>query len=238
MTQPDIAAGISADLAATGFARRDAAIIEPDLAARGMTDWDGFAASWDDLGLDLYMADGGLYRRRRHAVFTMTETVLRREPQRPHFQSRDYNTLNGGIARWFDPVLDDIALHPALRAALDLAYRCFNRTAPHPEWEIELHQFRISAAVGSAGEPTPEGMHRDGVDFVMVMLVKRENVQSGVTLIEGIDRTPLGSFTLAEPMDATFVDDHRVLHGVTPITPLDVKKAAWRDVLVANLRKV
>ena len=28
-----------------------------------------FAASWDDLGVDTYMADGGRYRKRRHAVF-------------------------------------------------------------------------------------------------------------------------------------------------------------------------
>jgi hypothetical protein len=32
-------------------------------------DWDVFAASWDRLELDEHMADGGRYRRRRHAVF-------------------------------------------------------------------------------------------------------------------------------------------------------------------------
>ena len=30
-----------------------------------MTDWDAFARSWNDLGLDTYMADGGRYRKRR-----------------------------------------------------------------------------------------------------------------------------------------------------------------------------
>src|SRR4029077_16305452 len=34
-----------------------------------MADWPAFAASWDDLGLDTYMADGGRYRKRRHAAF-------------------------------------------------------------------------------------------------------------------------------------------------------------------------
>ena len=34
-----------------------------------LADWQAFAASWDDLGLDTYMADGGRYRKRRFAVF-------------------------------------------------------------------------------------------------------------------------------------------------------------------------
>ncbi len=74
------------------------------LEANGLADWDGFAASWDDLGLDTYMADGGRYRRRRHAVFAASAAGIARLEHRPHYQSRDYNALNGGVARWFDPV--------------------------------------------------------------------------------------------------------------------------------------
>ena len=29
---------------------------------------------------------------------------IRRKPHQPHYQSRDYNPLNGGIERWFEPV--------------------------------------------------------------------------------------------------------------------------------------
>jgi hypothetical protein len=159
-------------------------------------------------------------------------------PHRAHYQSVDYNNLNGGVARWFDPVTNQIARHPVLLASLDLAYQVFNRVTPHGLWEIELHQFRISAGTGAEGKPTPEGMHRDGVDFVMVMLVTRENVQSGVTSIEDADHRALGSFTLTHPMDATFVDDHRVYHGVTPIVPVNPEAPAWRDVLVATFRRI
>src|ERR1043165_179990 len=70
-----------------------------------LADWEAFAASWNDLGLDTYMADGGRYRRRRHAVYAATpDGRIVRGPHQPHFQSRDYNRLNGGIARWFDPI--------------------------------------------------------------------------------------------------------------------------------------
>ena len=69
----------------------------------GMADWDSFAASWQRLGMDVYMADGGRYRRRRHATFALSENGIVRQNHQPHYQSRDYNTLHGGIERWFDP---------------------------------------------------------------------------------------------------------------------------------------
>ena len=34
-----------------------------------LSDWERFSASWNDLEIDTYMADGGRYRRRRHAVY-------------------------------------------------------------------------------------------------------------------------------------------------------------------------
>ena len=104
-------------------------------------------------------------------------------------------------------------------------------------WHVELHQFRIEAQPGQAGLPTPEGMHRDGVDWVLVLLVRRENVASGETSIHDLLRRPLGSFTLTEPLDAALVDDSRVYHGVTPVTPQDPARPAYRDVLVVTFRR-
>jgi hypothetical protein len=41
---------------------------------------------------------------------------------------------------------------------------------------------------------------------------------------------------LTDPLDAEFVDDSRLLHGVTPVEPIDVG-AAYRDVLVVTFRR-
>ena len=69
------------------------------------------------------------------------------------------------------------------------------------------------------------------------MLVDRRNVDSGVTDIFAPDGSSLGSFTLTAPGDAVFLDDHRVLHGVTPIRPRDPQAPAIRDVLVVTFRR-
>jgi hypothetical protein len=226
---------------AQGFAQAEAGTMGPVLAAEGLTDWQGFAASWDDLGLDRFMADGGRYRRRRFAAFTVKDGTIRRKPHQPHYQSRDYNSLNGGIARWFDPVTEAIGSHPATTSVLKVCDRLFTSLTPpdvRPErWHVEMHQFRIEARPDAAGQPTPEGAHRDGVDWVLVLLVRRENVAEGETSITDLERNLMSRFTLAQPMDAALVDDSRVFHGVTAVHPLDPDKAAFRDVLVITFRR-
>ncbi len=204
-----------------------------------LADWDAFATSWDRLEPDTYMADGGRYRRRRHAVFSANDSgTIKREPHQAHFQTTDYNSLNGGVDRWFAAVEDSIAAGPACQALLAFSRRMFSDVAPGAApWKIEMHQFRIEAKPGIAGKPTPEGMHRDGVDFVMVMMVRRTNIKSGETITTDANRNPLGQFTLTNAFDAVLLDDHHVYHGVTPVEAIDPARPAHRDVLVLTYRR-
>src|SRR5262249_10231955 len=151
-----------------------------------------------------------------------------------------YNPLNGGIERWFEPITEAAAGHPAMTAILGASRALFDRmtaAAVRPAaWHVEIHQFRIEARPGEPGQPTPEGMQRDGVDWVLVLMVRRENIAKGETTIYDLKKRPLGSFTLAAPLDAAWVDDSRVYHGVTALTPLDPALPAYRDVLVVTFR--
>jgi len=239
LTDPAALEPVAARIARDGFARVEAA--EMRALAPGLAEVPGFAATWDDLGVDTYMADGGRYRRRRHAAFSASAAGIARKPHQPHYQSRDYNALNGGIERWFAPVSAAAAEHPVLRAVLAACDRLFTGLTPEAlrpaAWHVEVHQFRIEAQPGVAGKPTPEGMHRDGVDFVLVLLIRRENVAHGETSIHDLAGRHLGSFTLREPLDAAIVDDSRVYHGVTPVEPLDPVRPAYRDVLVVTFRR-
>lgn len=211
------------------------------LSAHGdLSDWAAFGDSWNRLSLDRYMADGGRYRRRRHATFSAERegTIIRR-PHQPHFQTLDYNPLHGGIERWFEPVEPAIGESASLTATLAFCRTLFSSLAPATKrWHVEVHQFRIEARQGEAGRPTPEGLHRDGVDYVLVLLINRRNIASGVTSIHGLDGRPLGHFTLTNPFDAALVDDARVAHGVTPVEPIDPGAPAYRDVLVVTFRNL
>jgi hypothetical protein len=203
-----------------------------------LVDWTRFAASWNDLRLDTYLPDGHRYRYRRHATFSRRtgDTACRLEPHRPHYQGIDYNPLVGGIDRWFEPIEADIAESPALTAILAFCCRLFGALRPGTDWLIECHQFRIEARRDTPGRPTPEGVHRDGVDYVLVLLINRTNIESGTTTVHDLDGRLLGSFTLTTPLDAALVDDSRVKHGVTAVTAIDPAMPAYRDVLVVTFR--
>ncbi|MBF0860948.1 2OG-Fe dioxygenase family protein [Gluconobacter kanchanaburiensis] len=235
-----ILTGIEDTLLEKGFSFLRAEVSRPLLEHAGLSDWQGFAESWSHLGLDRYMADGGRYRRRRYATFAISGDVITRKKHQPHYQSRDYNLLNGGVERWFPAVTDSVASHPAMTAAIrtisTIADALTPPTEKPPSWHVEVHQFRIEARTGNEGRPTPEGLHRDGVDWVLVLMVSRHNVEQGVTTIHDMRKNPLGSFTLTNPLDAAIVDDHRVYHGVTAVQPVDPTQPAYRDVLVVTLR--
>ncbi len=230
------AVSLTSAIALDGYAFVHAAEMRELLTRAGaLSDWPAFAASWNTLEIDHYMADGGRYRRRRHAVYEATAggTIVR-APHQPHYQSRDYNALNGGIARWFEPVGATIGSGATMNAILALTRTTFESLAGPRAWRVEVHQFRIEARANEQGRPTPEGVHRDGVDYVLVLLIDRQNIGSGTTTVHRLTGDELGSFTLAVPLDAALLDDSRVAHGVTPIEPVDGDRPAYRDVLVVT----
>lgn len=205
--------------------------------AGALDDWAEFQESWNRLEQDQFMKDGGTYRFRRHGVYSATPaSSVQLEPPQPHYQSVTYNTLNGGIARHFAPIEPSIASGKVLMSALELCRATFSGLAPFYDWHIEVHQFRIIATSAEA-LPTPEGIHRDGVSFVFMMLVNRVNVLNGETGIYDRDRQELARYTLADPLDAAIVNDERTMHGVTPILAHDPARQGYRDVLVITFNK-
>lgn len=188
---------------------------------------------WDDLQPDHYLKDGGNYRKRRHSCFVLEHGRLAQAPHRAHWQSEEYNALHGGMRRWFEPMLAATAANPAwaqLLAALGTVCDAVRGAQP---WFVEAHQFRIDTADG-IGRPTPEGAHRDGVDFVAVLLVGRHGIRGGETRVFAANGPDGQRFTLTEPWTLMLLDDTRVIHESTPIQPLG--DYGYRDTLVLTYR--
>lgn len=190
--------------------------------------------SWNDLHLDQYLKDGGRYRKRRHACFIVERGALQQMPHRMHYQPVEYNALHGGMERWFSPVEPAVVAQPAWQALiLSLANVC-QVQQPAARWHVEAHQFRIDTSDG-VGRPTPEGAHRDGVDFVAVLLVGRHNIKGGETRVFQAQGPDGQRFTLEQPWSLLLMDDARVIHESTPIQPLDAS-GGHRDTLVLTFR--
>lgn len=240
MSAWDAHATLTRGLTLNGYARLSPGAVADVLGADALGGWDHVARSWDDLPLDTFMGDGGRYRRRRHACFDVAGGQVSRAPHQPHVQARAHNPLNGGVERWFAPVDDAVAAHTALQALLVRLGHAFavasGVSAADARWFVELHQFRIEATAQSPGHPTPEGVHRDGVDWVAIVLVALANVRGGVTTIADAAGHPRAHFALEAPGELVVLDDRRVRHGVSPIAPADPATAAHRDTLVLTYR--
>lgn len=195
--------------------------------------FDPLAPYWNDLRPDRYLKDGGSYRKRRHSCFVAGSEGLVQVPHRAHWQSLEYNALHGGMRRWFEPIEPAVVANDAWQKLVaGLAKACSAVKGDQP-WYVEAHQFRIDTADG-IGRPTPEGAHRDGVDFVAVLLVERHEISGGETRVFDANGPAGQRFTLTEPWTLMLLDDTRVIHESTPIQPLG--DYGYRDTLVLTYR--
>jgi hypothetical protein len=199
----------------------------------GVAELDALRGSWDDLPADAHLRDGGRYRRRRHSSFVVDAGRARRVPQRAHWQPVEYNALHGGLERWFEPIAATVLDAPAWDRMLVAFAALASRLKGTQPWYVEAHQFRIDTTDG-IGRPTPEGAHRDGVDFVAVVLVAREGIKGGETRVFDAEGPHGMRFTLLEPWSTLVLDDARVIHESTPIQPLEAY--GHRDTLVLTYR--
>ena len=194
---------------------------------------DALRPSWADLPPDEHMRDGGRYRRRRHACFVVEGAAVEAVPHRAHWQPLEYNALHGGLERWFAPMQAEVVAQPVWsRLLASLSAHCSALKGTQP-WYVEAHQFRIDTTDG-IGRPTPEGAHRDGVDFVAVLLIDRVGIKGGETRVFEADGPAGLRFTMHEPWTTLLLDDARVVHESTPIQPLE--EGGHRDTLVLTFR--
>lgn len=192
--------------------------------------------TWNALPEDMHLLDGGRYRQRRHASVVLDPALRewQQTPQRAHWQPVQYNALHGGIERWFEPI-DAATLQSAeLRKLVCGLAQLFSEVSGRPQRYVELHQFRITTE-GGIGRPTPEGAHRDGVDFVVVLLVGRHQVKGGETRVFDAAGPAGLRFTMEQPWSALLLDDARMIHETTPLQPLG-DAPGWRDTLVITFR--
>ena len=234
-TPPFTSAPVDDALRARGFAVLRAEWV-CDAAGVSAHELDAISAEWDALPPDPYLKDGGHYRRRRHASFVVDAGACALVPHRPHYQSLDYNALHGGMERWFEPIAPRLVEAPAFLRLVQTLAGLASAAAGERRWFVEAHQFRIDTDAG-IGRPTPEGAHRDGVDFVAVALVKRARIKGGETRVFDAESPQGVRFTLSKPWTLLFLDDSRVVHESTPIQPETSEAPGYRDTLVVTFRQ-
>ncbi|OBF33594.1 hypothetical protein A5724_18680 [Mycobacterium sp. ACS1612] len=198
------------------------------------SEWASFAAHWEHLAADRYAAELGTQRLRRYGHFVFSPTEHAFDPAAPSafVQPENSNPLYIATDRYFEPLTEEFAKDQLLQRILTLLGDVATALDDASTWDAKVTPFRVLASTDDAGQPTPEGMHRDGVTLVTSLLIGRDNALGGESVVTDMAGEHILATTLADPGTLLLGDDRRTLHGVSPIRPRDPSRPARRDVLV------
>ncbi|WP_280691657.1 2OG-Fe dioxygenase family protein [Kitasatospora sp. GAS204B] len=208
--------GITMPLGSQGFTVIDLPEIEPDLLP-----------SYDDCPVDEYMGNGTRFKRFSQYKLEpagAADWTFERLAHRDYTTFKKFNSVGGGIRRVYEPIKVDFT--PLI--AFGVKELGLDRSEA---WQINVHQNRTKADGGKPGPLTPEGVHHDGHEFVMIAVLNKENVAGGMTRLwhEG-DEAPFWTGTL-EPGQAVLLDDRGLAHDVTDVLSAD-GRPGHRDIVI------
>jgi hypothetical protein len=210
----------------------EALVVPPDLDRSQRR----FFGEWSELEPDEHLKDGAQFRRRRFGWFhyDASSDRLTSLDRHSYRQSSTLNRYMGDVVREFTALSPSTKDNAFLRELIRFDFRQLPipRAARTGLWAVDVHQIRISATPIESGQPTPEGMHRDGEDFGCIHLIASSNVEGGESQVCSDDGSTLFRGTLHTPLDTLVIWDPHVLHGVSPITPMQTTHPASRDVLL------
>lgn len=185
-----------------------------------------FLDSYDDCPVDEYMGGGTRFKRFSQYKLIHGDDGWRFQllPHRDYTAFKQFNPVGGGMKRTYEPIQVDFT--PLIKLAIEGL-----ELDTREDWQINVHQNRTIAQGDRTGPLTPEGIHHDGHEFVMIGVLRRHNVGGALTrLWNPGEEKPFWTGTLSAGQ-AVLLDDRAIAHDVTDVTSAD-GGAANRDIFI------
>lgn len=157
--------------------------------------------------------------------------VLALLPQRKYVQSAKFIRLAeaGGVKRHREQLQVDVtSVVSPIMDALGL-----ERSG---QYQANVNQIRVVCNEEFKGITVPEGPHRDGHQYSVIAVVKRENVDGGVTQVIDPDTIETLFETTLEENQAILLDDENFIHYASEITPTS-GNTCYRDIWVVEINE-
>jgi hypothetical protein len=197
--------------------------------------------SFADMPVDKYLPTP--FRQRRFGRFIAKSKIGHRRRQWEMMraeatkfrQSAGENKMFGNVPRQFEPLEEQVAADDTVQELLE---HFATVTQQKPDTALGFHQMRIIAAHDMPGDPAPEGIHRDGFDYIGIYVVNRENISGAETSLYPAKNSdvPVLKATLM-PEEFLVVDDRQYRHWTSSIRPLPGVARGVRDVIVITGRR-
>lgn len=192
---------------------------------------------WNALPEDTFVEKSLAPRRRKHRMFIfdrLTGKLARLAPG-TYYQKQDANKLYGGVVREFAPI-EDISLDQN-RIVESIITTCAKAIpADYRKMLVNCHFMRITALPGGIGEPSPEGIHRDGFEYISLHLINRVNCVGGQSLVVNDKDDIVAAPMLLEPIDSLVINDRLFKHAGLPFCASG-QQAAYRDMMLCSYEK-
>lgn len=189
---------------------------------------DKILESYDTCPVDDYMGNGTRHKRfaqyRLHPTESGDSWEYERLEHRDYTAFKKFNPVGGGMRRAYEPI--EVDFTPLI--SLGITGLGLDRSE---DWQINVHQNRSCAEAENVAPLTPEGVHQDGHEFVMIAVLRKVNVAGAQTRLwrPGED-TPFWTGTLEE-RQAVLLDDRAVAHDVTDVQTAN-GEPAHRDIVI------
>ena len=173
----------------------------------------------------------GKYRLRKYSVVKKVEGFhgnnYIKMPDRTFNQSSEYNEHQGGVERAFEPIEDGAIYGHTVQDCLAR----FASACEIPDGiEIEIHQMRVLAT--DEGQLSPEGVHQDGYDRIMMMGVRRSNITGGDMLLYRTKTgDPVVNMTL-EDGEYAILNDRVMWHNGSKPEKINPDQEGFMDFIV------
>lgn len=183
-------------------------------------------ADFEALGPDVYHPAeiGGRSRRlaQHYATFdpkTGESTVKRLKTQL--FLQGEWNELTGHIERPIAPALPKTDFSKYIKWGFGQIQERWPQDGLENEYLVNCHLIRTHAKDDIEGVPVPEGVHQDGVNFLIMGSVSRESINGGVSYVYQAKNADPIFETVLTPGEAIIIDDTQLFHMASPIVATD-----------------
>ena len=150
------------------------------------------------------------------------------------FQDYKYNHYVGGKIRNYESI-DKIVYEKFIK----IFKSEFLNKIDLKKFELGLHQIRINCGLNFVGYPVPEGWHKDGFDYVIMLNISSTNILGGITRIRKKFEDNYDHFScLLNEGQYVMIDDHLFYHFTDPINVNKNKKKGFRDTLVITIKNL
>ena len=201
-----------------------------------------FLLSYNNLPIDLINDDGFPIRSRRYANYII---------EKDNFQN-NLNIFYTGKNKFLQDVDDsrkEERIFPLIEEKFisdDFLLRFMTHCCSLDNlkdnncYDISLHQVRQICYPNVESHNSPEGIHKDGADYIVSALVmNRYNINGGESIVYDDDNKNKNKNkiynTILEKGEGIFQDDKRLWHYVTPITT-DNNYIGIRDIIGLDIK--